>query len=222
LNKREIFIRALRSLRAGCPRSDSRLLTNFSKSDDAPVGWYSRGYLPHFDGGEICQFITFHLGDALPQEGIDRWKLELDREKDEKAKIKFYRRIENYLDKGCGNCYLRQEAVAGEIQQSLLHFNAIRYKLIAWVIMPNHIHFLIKPFESFPLSKLMHSIKSFTAQQANKTLNRNGKFWQEDYFDRYIRNYEHYEKTISYIENNPVKAGLCEKPSDWKFSSAYF
>ncbi len=67
----------------------------------------------------------------------------------------------------------------------------------------------------------MHSFKSFTSQKANKIINRKGKFWQEDYFDRFIRNYEHFEKTLNYIENNPVKAGLCEKPSDWKYGSAY-
>lgn len=65
----------------------------------------------------------------------------------------------------------------------------------------------------------MQRFKSFTAHESNGILQRTGKFWQEDYFDRYIRNYEHYEKTINYIANNPVKAGLCEKPEDWKFSS---
>jgi REP element-mobilizing transposase RayT len=88
--------------------------------------------------------------------------------------------------------------------------------------MPNHIHFLLKPFEHHSLSDIMHSIKSFTALRANKFLQRSGKFWQEDYFDRYIRNYEHYEKTIAYIENNLVKAKLCGKPNEWKFSSAYY
>ncbi len=195
---------------------------NFPKNQDAPAGWHGRGYLPHFDGGEICQFITLHLGDALPREVVERWKLELSREKDEKAKITFYKRIEDYLDKGYGECCLQNEAIAGQMQASLLYFDTIRYKLIAWVIMPNHIHFLLKPIESRKLSDIMHSIKSFTALKANRFLEKSGQFWQEDYFDRYIRNREHYEKTVIYIENNPVKAGLCKKASDWKFSSAHF
>lgn len=87
--------------------------------------------------------------------------------------------------------------------------------------MPNHIHFLMRPMENFELEDIMYSIKSYTALKANKLLNRRGKFWQEEYFDRYIRNYEHFEKTINYIEMNPVKAKLCEKPGEWKFSSAY-
>ena len=48
------------------------------------------------------------------------------------------------------------------------------------------------------------------------------KFWMEEYFDRYVRNADHFRNTVNYIENNPVKAGLCSKPSDWPFSSAWF
>ncbi len=197
-------------------------MNNFSKPENAPGGWQSRGYLPHFDGGEICQFITFHLSDALPPKIIAGWKLEFEREKDVKAQIELYRRIENYADKGYGKCYLKIEAAAAQAQKSLLHFDAVRYKLIAWVIMPNHVHFLLKPINNHSLSEIMKKYKSFTSHEINRILHRRGQFWQEDYFDRYIRNYEHYEKTVSYIENNPVKAGLCEKPVDWKYSSAYF
>jgi REP element-mobilizing transposase RayT len=87
--------------------------------------------------------------------------------------------------------------------------------------MPNHVHFLIKPINNHKISKIVQNFKSFTAHEANKILQRNGKFWQEDYFDRFIRNYEHFQKTIDYIENNPVKARLCKNYTDWKFSSAY-
>ena len=191
------------------------------ETEDSPKGWHSRGYLPHFDGGEICQFITFHLGDALPREVIERWKKELERETDEQAKIELYKRIENYLDKGYGECYLEIEEIAEQVQESLLHFDAVRYKLIAWAIMPNHIHFLIKPINNHSPSEIIKKFKSFTAHEANKILHKSGQFWQEDYFDRYIRNREHYEKTIDYIENNPVKARLCEKRGDWKYSSAH-
>jgi REP element-mobilizing transposase RayT len=88
--------------------------------------------------------------------------------------------------------------------------------------MPNHIHLLLTRFESYELSDILHSLKSYTAHEANKMLHRSGQFWIEDYFDRYIRNQEHFRKTVEYIENNPVKARLCEKASDWPFSSAWF
>ncbi len=183
--------------------------------------WHNRGYLPHFDPGEIVQSITFHLGDAMPKTVIKRWKLELERLDDEDARIELYQRVEKYLDKGHGRCYLRNPTVASMVQNSLLHFDDDRYKLISWVIMPNHVHLLLKPKENHSLSDIVHSIKSFTAQKANEMLKRKGQFWQVDYFDRYIRDYEHFVSTVNYIENNPVKAGLCKAKGDWKFSSAY-
>jgi len=106
------------------------------------------------------------------------------------------------------------------VQNSLLKFDGSRYRLFAWVVMPNHVHTLMTRFESYELKDLLHSHKSYTAHEANKILQRTGKFWIDDYFDRYARNEKHFYKTIEYIENNPVKAGLCEKPEDWPFSSA--
>ena len=86
----------------------------------------------------------------------------------------------------------------------------------------HHIHFLATRFESATLAAIMQSFKSLTSHKANKLLKRNGRFWMADYFDRYIRNAEHFAKTIQYIENNPVKARLCAHPEDWPFSSAWF
>lgn len=188
-------------------------------SQNNPRGWYYRGKLPHFDGGEICQFITLHLGDAIPKKVIRSWKIELEFEKNEDSKLELQRRIEKYIDKGYGDCFLGESKIASKVQDSLLHFHNKRYKIIDWVIMPNHIHFLFRPFKNQKLEKLMHSIKSFTSQECNRLLKRKGTFWQEDYFDRFIRDYDHYTKTINYIHNNPLKAGLCKDAKDWEFSS---
>lgn len=193
--------------------------TNDKKAQ--PRGWHNRGYLPHFDGGEITQFITLHLDDALPGKVLQKWKNELVIKDEINDKLLLQRRIEKYIDQGFGRCYLKQKDIAKQVQDSLLHFHEKRYKMISWVIMPNHIHFLFRPFENRRLEDLMHSIKSYTAQQCNKILNRRGAFWQEEYFDRYIRDYDHYLNTIHYIQNNPVKAKLCKKPKDWKYGSAY-
>ena len=122
---------------------------------------------------------------------------------------------------GFGSCFLKNVKIAQIVQDALLFWDNKKYKLLAWVIMPNHVHLLLLPKEGFKVSEILHSIKSFTANQANKILQRKGEFWQHESFDRFIRNYEHFERTVSYIENNPVKANLCEKSSDWKFSSAY-
>ena len=66
----------------------------------------------------------------------------------------------------------------------------------------------------------MHSLKSFTAKEANRLIGRKGDFWQVDYYDRYIRNERHYYRAIEYIEMNPVNAGLCEDRGEWRFGSA--
>jgi len=189
--------------------------------DYEPKGWHNRGYLPHFDAGEVFQSITFRLHDSMPQSLLETWKQELARESAEfEDKLRW--RIEAYLDQGYGACYLSDDRIANMMQSALLHFEGERYRLSAWVVMPNHVHLLAAPCEAQSLSDIMHSIKSYTAQEANRMLVRKGRFWFEDYFDRYIRNARHFENAISYIENNPVSASLCHTPSEWRFSSAWY
>ena len=186
------------------------------------AGWHSRGYLPHFDAAEITQTVTFRLADSLPQTVLERWKRELVVDSAENADKVLRRRIEYYLDQGYGSAVLGDARVAAMVQQSLLYFDGQRYRLSAWVVMPNHVHMLLTPDAQWSLSQIMKSLKSYTSHEANRILGDRGQFWMEDYFDRYIRDEKHFANAISYIENNPVKAGLCQKPRDWKFSSAWF
>ena len=198
-------------------------LTNASHKEELrAAGWHSRGYLPHFDGRAIPQFITLHLADSIPNKVIQCWEQELRHLGDEQDRILLQKRIERYLDQGYGNAFLKDTEVAKIVQDSLLKFDGVRYSLFSWVVMPNHSHSLLTRFEDRELAQLMHSHKSYTAHEANKLLNRTGQFWMDEYFDRYIRNAEHFRNAIKYIENNPVKAGLCSKPGDWPFSSAWF
>jgi len=191
-----------------------------SPINESHLGWHSRGYLPHFDGGELAQFITFRLHDSLPKEVLIHWKEELKLQASVETQSLMRKRIEVYLDQGHGSCYLRDRKVAERVQQALLFHDRVKYRLSAWVIMPNHAHLLCTPLSGHSLADIMHSIKSFTANEANKLLNREGRFWQKEYFDRYIRNARQFGRTVTYIENNPVKANLCNKPEDWPFSSA--
>ena len=184
------------------------------------LGWYDRGYIPHFDAGEIPQFFTFRLYDSLPLKVVSKWREETAG-LGEEGKVIFRKNVENYLDKGYGCCSLKDERVAELVEDSLLFHHEKKYRLTAWVIMPNHIHFLATPLENIELGEIAHSLKSYTAHGANKLLNRSGQFWQHEPFDRYIRNRKHYVNVVQYIENNPVKAGLCERPEDWRFSSAF-
>lgn len=192
-----------------------------SKGLRSKLGWYDRGYIPHFDGGEsLPQFLTFRLCDSMPQEVLERWRAETAALGEEGEMI-FRKRVEKYLDQGYGACWLRDERIAEMTENSLLFHHEKKYTLTAWVVMPNHLHFLATPLAEVALCEIAHSIKSYTAHKANKLLNRNGQFWQHEPFDRYIRNQKHYASVVAYIENNPVKAGLCEKSEEWRFSSAY-
>ena len=87
--------------------------------------------------------------------------------------------------------------------------------------MPNHVHVLIKLLPDCSLSGIVQKWKGGSAMEINSMLKRNGTLWAVDYYDRTIRDEDHYYKCRSYIRNNPVKANLCEKPEDWEFSSAW-
>lgn len=184
-----------------------------------PKGWHSRGYLPHFDV-RIAQFVTFRLYDSLPRSVLDRLNEEAEKGMFEKGSREFRIKIEEYLDAGIGNCILRDPEIATLVENALLFYDNKQYRLIAWVIMPNHLHILFTPFEGVSLSEIMKNLKGYTARMINKHRHQTGHIWQPDYFDRYMRNEEHLLKTIRYIENNPVKAGLVQSPEHWRFSSA--
>ncbi len=132
------------------------------------LGWYDRGYIPHFDGGQISQFLTFRLFDSLPQSVIGKWRKETQH-LGEVGGVLLRKKIEAYLDRGSGGCFLRETHVAKLIEDALLFNHEKKYRLTAWVIMPNHLHFLATPLENVELRAITHSIKSYTAHEANKS-----------------------------------------------------
>jgi acyl-coenzyme A synthetase/AMP-(fatty) acid ligase/REP element-mobilizing transposase RayT len=189
--------------------------------EDAAVkkGWHSRGYLPHYDGN-VTQFVSFRLADSLPQSVLRRIKAEIDDENPADPIRASRIKVEEYLDSGAGECILAIREVAEIVRDVILNENVKTCRVDAWVLMPNHAHILLRPNDDSSLSAIMKTIKSVSSHRINKLLGRTGPVWQPDYFDRYVRDWEHYQKTIAYIENNPVKAGLCSSPGEWEFSSA--
>ena len=173
-------------------------------------GWHSRGYLPHFDSRDVVQFVTFRLADSLPQEALERIRLS-----DRPERLR-----DEALDRGVGACWLARTDIAEVVEQSFFAFDGERYRLHAWTIMPNHVHVLLSISSNESLSGIIGSWKKFTARQANRLLGRSGIFWQGDYWDRFIRNEDHFNAAVSYIDSNPVKAGLTSTPVDWKWGSA--
>jgi len=178
-------------------------------------GWRSRGYLPHFDAPGVRQSVTYRLADALPAERLHEWA-SYSRLEDQAEK---QRKIEGYLDLGHGACHLRGPRVAEIIEENLLHFDGERYRVLAWCVMPNHVHVVIEVWD-IPLAELLHSWKSYTSKRCDEVLGLTGHFWQDEYFDRYIRDEEHLRKVVNYVEENPLKARLCRSAGDWPWSSA--
>ena len=177
----------------------------------APKYWHSRGYLPHCDVPGLLQFITFRLADSLPADALEGLRQDSDNQ---------HSRIESLLDAGYGDCWLQHPEIADMVENALLHFDGQRYLLLAWCVMPNHLHVLIQTRENWPLSTIMHSWKSFTANAINRHLGRNSAIWMADYFDRFIRDDLHLAAVIEYIHGNPVKAGLTDDEGAWRHSSA--
>ncbi len=119
-----------------------------------------------------------------------------------------------------GPLYLAQETVAEAVRATLLKGVRLRYfELGAWAILPNHVHLLLLP--TIDPSRLLKSLKGASARQANRLLGRTGEgFWQAESYDHWVRNDEEWRRIAAYIEENPVRAGLAARASDYPWSSA--
>ena len=178
-------------------------------------GWHERGYLAHYDAPNVTQIATFMLADSFPVERRAEWEPVLE-EKDESLRRG---KLEAWLDRGMGECWLRQLRVAALVEEKLRQFDDVQYHLQAWVLMPNHVHIVVDVRDT-PLSQLVKRWKGATARGANLVLGRRGAFWQEDYFDTKIRDAAHLAQAIRYVEQNPTKAELVRDPREWPWSSA--
>jgi|ERR1051326_8010894 REP element-mobilizing transposase RayT len=210
---------------------------------DLRSGIHARGYLPHVKREGARYFVTFRLADSLPREFL----LQIQAERAERLKRlchpeadpqngggrlradalfeidrEYFRKLETYLDKGTGACWLRRAEVAEQVAGALRFFDGERYQLKAWVIMANHVHVVLWPLPNHTLSAITQSWKRFTARQVNQLLGRTGEaFWQPESYDHWIRNDLEHWRCCQYVTHNPVKAGLCDAPQHWRWSSAW-
>jgi REP element-mobilizing transposase RayT len=181
----------------------------------------SRGGLPHLYKPGGFYFVTFRLADAVvpkaertPVDPGAAWGDALG-DPDPWELMQSYR-----PPLTLGSCSLKRPEIATLVQNALLHFEGQRYSLVVWCIMPNHAHAIVAPEHGHVLPDILKSWKGFTARQANRILNRKGAFWERESFDHLIRGVRGLERFGSYVEMNPVEAGLCSKPQDWPYSSA--
>ncbi|MEO7724555.1 MAG: carbamoyl-phosphate synthase large subunit, partial [Chthoniobacterales bacterium] len=177
--------------------------------------------LPHWEQPGATYFVTFRLADAVPAELQQQWREELTswlrhhpEPWDAKTAFEHHRRFiqsrEEWLDQGSGSGLLRDPAVAQIVAQALRHFDGDRYQLDAFVVMPNHVHALVQTEEKGTLSEVLHSWKSFSAKEINRSLGRSGPLWQDESFDRMVRDYDELERYREYVAANPAKAKLSE------------
>ena len=180
---------------------------------------FTANRLPHWQQEGAVYFITFRLADAVPHNLRTRlesereawlrvhpqpWSVEVEREYHER----FSGAIERWLDAGYGSCILRRRDCATIVAEALRYFNGERLGLISSVVMPNHVHALFVQNADWPLEKLLRSWKSFTSRRINSLLGRDGSLWQQDYFDRLVRDEKHFANCARYIRRNPLKADL--------------
>jgi putative transposase len=176
----------------------------------------SRGELPHLykDGGTY--FVTFRLFDAVVPKALRNRDTGPNSDFDDPAKL-----LADYDPPiTLGTCLLARREVAELVRNALLHFDAERYELIAWCVMPNHVHVVFAPLGGHEPDRILHSWKSFTAHAVNKLMNRAGALWERESFDHLVRSVRSLERIVRYTEQNPVVAGLCGEARQWPFSSA--
>jgi putative transposase len=236
----------------------------------------TRRHLPHWYQPGHAHFVTYRLAGSIPTRLLREWQAERERlsqrqipagtsatQRRIELQRRFFLKYDRFLDSSRDNCWLVEAGVSAIVRENLYHHAGTKYQLLAYCVMPNHVHVLFQPLDaesaavvsvgqaaslpvhaaptvpksgeagSFadvqsdelpdrrgPLASIMHSLKSYTANEANRFLEREGEFWQHESYDHWVRNLDELDRITTYIAWNPVRAGLCAKPVDWQFSSA--
>jgi type I restriction enzyme R subunit len=212
----------------------------------SPQETFRRGHLPHWDLPGATYFVTACLEGSIPAQGLldirgyeaalarrprpqglseDDWALR-------RWKLVFAR-AEQWLDTKPAVRHLADAELAAKVVSGLMVFAAVRYGVLAFVVMPRHFHWVFRPLANWvatlparakrqPRERVMHSIKRFTARECNERLGRQGPFWQQESYDHWVRDAEELERIIHYVEANPVQAGLVAEAKLWPFGSANY
>ena len=211
-----------------------------------PKTWkhFYRNYLPHLNVPGATYFVTFRLGDALPAHLAEALHRTFEQEKQlikEKyphrhihriyqAQKRFFVQYDQVLDKaGFGACLLGKYEIAACLENTLFSLHRDLYELLAYSIMPNHVHLLIDTRIQLqrhegdlhayqPLWRIMKRIKGSSSRAINQQLNRTGPLWQKDSYDHLVRDPREHQRIAHYILQNPVKAGLAPSWEDHPFT----
>ncbi|MBM1000868.1 MAG: transposase [Desulfofustis sp. PB-SRB1] len=184
------------------------------------LGWYKHGKLPHYDCPDLYQAITYRLADSLPSSVFASLQSEPEKRNTSQAQLNASRRIhcEEMLDTCHGSCILRQHHNATLVLDGWHYFDEKRYDLVIGVVMPNHVHVLIRMYPESLLGATVKTWKNYAARRfTNEIVPGLIPHWQAGYWDRFIRNEKHLHDVVEYIVFNPVKARLVELPEQWPY-----
>ncbi len=223
----------------------------------------TRRNLPHWYVPGAAHFVTYRLAGTIPASVMRQWRSEREshiqgdhsadvNRVDFKARAhkRFFAQYDRYLDSHSDIAWLANREVAAVIRENLYRHHGTKYHLLAYCVMPNHVHVLLQPIDEHrsgkqpflsphgqncasnvvsdelpdrlsPLARIMHSLKSYTANRCNQELGRLGQFWQHESYDHWVRDDEELGRILEYIRFNPVSANLVSLPQEWIFSSAY-
>ena len=213
---------------------------------------FTRRRLPHWYVPCAVHFVTYRLAGTIPVAVLERLRAERDgrlratpadgtteQQGREEAHLAFFAGYDGYLDSNSHLQWLAEPQVAAMVRGNLYHYHGRDYHLVAYCIMPNHVHVLLQPTADLevaddasgpaderpdvasPLAAIMHGLKSYTAHEANRLLERSGQFWQHESYDHWVRDGDELARLVDYVAWNPVKAGLAREPHDWCWGSAH-
>lgn len=215
--------RSAKKCSTGIPACDSATATdkNVCATDRNDIH-ITRRNLPHWTMERAIYWVTFRLADSLPQEKIQGWKDDYEmwlknnpKPWSEKEWCEYQERFgkpfEKWLDAGYGSSILSKEEIREIVKKCIMKYDGERLKIHAAVIMPNHVHLLIQPFEKYSLSEILQGMKGASAHEINKVLgNQGNKIWMEESYDHIVRSEKEFYYFINYIQQNPVKSNLTE------------
>ncbi len=165
--------------------------------------------LPHISLKGHYQFVTFRTKDSV-DEYLNRLQNSFD---DNRIK---QQKIDNYLDSSTKGAYLYDE-VLEVLREYIFLKDREFFNLVSFSIMPNHVHILFE--EIIEISESMKLLKGGSSYKINRFLNKKGSFWANEYYDKLIRDDQHFEIVYSYIKNNAIKVGL--KDAKERFYGVY-
>ncbi len=200
---------------------------------------FYRRRLPHVQPPGATLFVTFRLADSIPAATMRRLIASTRQTKAALSRISDpqERAVQAYLEQRIhfgkwdtaldlaqdGPFWLKDPRIASLVVESLHYRDKVVYDLDTYCIMYNHVHTMYTPLPKegggyHAMSAIMHSLKRYTARQANLLLGREGSFWQHENYDHVVRDEAERQRIAEYILNNPVKAGLVSRWEDWEWS----